>query len=70
MANVILQVKDFVLSQEEAYEFKVGDSVFRRPGDPPLDEVVAKLEAEKRAAKKAEKIAERKEEEISVKEEL
>jgi hypothetical protein len=63
-------VKDFVLSQDEAYEFKLGNAAFRRPGDPPLEEVIEKLEAEKRAAKKAEKKAEATPEEISVKEEL
>jgi hypothetical protein len=35
------------LSQEEAYEFKIGDQIFRRPGDPPLDQVIDKLQKEK-----------------------
>ncbi|CAL9007206.1 unnamed protein product, partial [Prunus brigantina] len=43
-----LQLKEFVLNQPEAYEIKIGDQVFRRPGDPPLEEVVEKLQNEKR----------------------
>lgn len=41
------QLKDFVLRQPEAYEIKIGDQVFRRPEDPPLEEVLAKLHNEK-----------------------
>ncbi|XP_018835166.1 uncharacterized protein LOC109002047 [Juglans regia] len=41
------EMKDFVLSQPEAYEIKIGDQVFRRPGDPPLEEVLANLQNEK-----------------------
>ncbi|KAB1214350.1 hypothetical protein CJ030_MR5G000849 [Morella rubra] len=41
------ELKDFVLSQPEAYEIKIGDQVFRRPEDPPLEEVLAKLHNEK-----------------------
>lgn len=41
------QLKDFVLNQAEAYEMKIGDQVFRRPGDPPLEELVAELHNEK-----------------------
>jgi hypothetical protein len=40
-------LKDFVLNQPEAYEIKIGDQVFRRPGDPPLEEVLAELHNEK-----------------------
>ena len=36
-------MKEFILSQDEAYEIKIGDQVFRRPGDPPLDEVAEQL---------------------------
>jgi hypothetical protein len=43
-----LQLKEFILSQDEAYEFKVGDRVFRRPGDPPLDQVLDKPQKKKR----------------------
>jgi hypothetical protein len=69
------QVKDFVLSQDEAYEFKLGNAAFRRPGDPPLEVVVEKLEEEKKALKKAQKAAEKKaaeekDENVSFKEEL
>lgn len=39
----VSELKEFVLEQEEAYEMKIGDQVFRRPGDPPLEEVVEKL---------------------------
>ena len=38
------------MDQPEAYEIKIADQVFRRPGDPPLDEVVAKLDSEKNKA--------------------
>ncbi|KAF0913763.1 hypothetical protein E2562_024629 [Oryza meyeriana var. granulata] len=44
----ILELKEFILSQPEAYEFKIGN-VFRRPGDPPLDQVVEMLQKQKRA---------------------
>lgn len=36
-----------MLNQPEAYEIKIGDQVFRRPGDPPLEEVLAELHNEK-----------------------
>ncbi|XP_022757387.1 uncharacterized protein LOC111304750 [Durio zibethinus] len=39
----ILELKEFLLSQDEAYEIKIGDQIFRRPGDPPLDEVAEQL---------------------------
>ncbi|KAK7295101.1 hypothetical protein RJT34_18005 [Clitoria ternatea] len=41
------ELKEFVLDQPEAYEIKMGDQFFRRPGDPPLDEVIEKLNSEK-----------------------
>ncbi|XP_061360054.1 uncharacterized protein LOC133304098 [Gastrolobium bilobum] len=41
------ELKEFVLDQSEAYEIKMGDQLFRRPGDPPLDEVIEKLNSEK-----------------------
>ncbi|CAL5331667.1 unnamed protein product [Camellia sinensis] len=40
-------LKEFVLNQSEAYEIKIGDQVFRRPGDPPLEEVIEKLKNER-----------------------
>ncbi|CAL4912577.1 unnamed protein product [Urochloa decumbens] len=43
----VLELKEFILSQAEAYEFKIGDKIFRRPGDPPLDQVLEKLQKEK-----------------------
>ncbi|KAJ6851991.1 uncharacterized protein M6B38_257240 [Iris pallida] len=43
----IEELKEFVLNQHEAYEMKIGEQVFRRPGDPPLDEVVEMLRRKK-----------------------
>lgn len=40
------EVKDFVLNQPEAYEFKLGQQAYRRPGDPPLEVVVENLRRE------------------------
>lgn len=54
------------MSQDEAYEFKLGNVAFRRPGDPPVEAVLDKMHAEKEAAKKAEKKAK----ESAAKEEL
>lgn len=34
-----LELKEFLLTQPEAYELKIGDQLFRRPGDPPFDDV-------------------------------
>ncbi|XP_043690510.1 uncharacterized protein LOC122641360 [Telopea speciosissima] len=44
------ELKEFVLNQPEAYEMKIGDHVFRRPGDPPIEEVIEKLRIEKNEA--------------------
>ncbi|KAK8935103.1 hypothetical protein KSP39_PZI013279 [Platanthera zijinensis] len=41
------ELKEFVLSQPEAYEMKIGEQLFRRPGDPPLDVVIEKLNKER-----------------------
>lgn len=41
------QLKEFVLDQSEAYEIKMGDQFFRRPGDPSLDEIIQKHNSEK-----------------------
>lgn len=38
----ILQLKEFLLSQREAYEVKLGDQLFRRPGDTPFEEAFEK----------------------------
>ncbi|KAG2290023.1 hypothetical protein Bca52824_049627 [Brassica carinata] len=43
----VTELREFVLSQEEAYEVKIGKQEFRRPGDPPLDDVVDKLKQSK-----------------------
>ncbi|MCD7449162.1 hypothetical protein HAX54_049525 [Datura stramonium] len=40
------ELKKFLLEQEEAYEIKIGDQLFRRPGDPPFEEVL-QIEEEK-----------------------
>lgn len=42
----ILQLKEFLLEHEEAYEIKIGDQLFRRPGDPPFEEVFEKFQNE------------------------
>ncbi|KAF5177595.1 LDL receptor wingless signaling/trafficking chaperone [Thalictrum thalictroides] len=34
----ITELIEFVLSDPEAYEVKIGNQKYRRPGDPPLDE--------------------------------
>ncbi|KAJ4955769.1 hypothetical protein NE237_012552 [Protea cynaroides] len=44
------ELKEFVLNQPKAYEIKIGDHVFRRPGDPPLEKVIKKLHEEKSEA--------------------
>ncbi|KAF7826069.1 putative mesoderm development candidate 2 [Senna tora] len=44
------ELKEFILNEPEAYEMKIGDQVFRRPGDPPLDEVIEKLRSEENKA--------------------
>ncbi|KAH0924978.1 hypothetical protein HID58_017234 [Brassica napus] len=43
----VTELREFVLRQEEAYEVKIGKQEFRRPGDPPLDDVVDKLKKSK-----------------------
>ncbi|XP_065859629.1 uncharacterized protein [Euphorbia lathyris] len=42
-----MELKEFILEEEEAYEIKIGDNIFRRPGDPPFEELVLKLQNEK-----------------------
>ncbi|KAF3950566.1 hypothetical protein ACB098_11G077300 [Castanea mollissima] len=41
------ELREFLLDQPEAYEIRIGDQTFRRPGDPPFEEVIAKLQNEK-----------------------
>ncbi|XP_010255305.1 PREDICTED: uncharacterized protein LOC104596024 [Nelumbo nucifera] len=53
------ELKDFVLSQPDAYEIKIGDRVFRRPGDPPLEEVIEMLHRDKNKAEDAGVVQER-----------
>lgn len=43
----LLELKEFILSQSDAYEIKIGDQLFRRPGDPTFEEVFEKIQAEK-----------------------
>ncbi|GAA0160887.1 hypothetical protein LIER_17335 [Lithospermum erythrorhizon] len=38
-----IELKEFLLDQADAYEIKIGEQVFRREGDPPLEEVTEKL---------------------------
>ncbi|KAK9056171.1 hypothetical protein SSX86_027260 [Deinandra increscens subsp. villosa] len=45
---VCVQVKEFVLSQPESYEIKMGDRFFRRPGDPPYDKLLKELHKSKK----------------------
>lgn len=45
----VLELKEFILNQPEAYEFKIGGQAFRRPGDPPPDKVVEMLQKQKSA---------------------
>ncbi|CAK7348866.1 unnamed protein product [Dovyalis caffra] len=42
-----MELKEFILNEPEAYEIKIGDQVFRRPGDPPLEAVIEKLQRER-----------------------
>lgn len=37
-------MKEFFLNQPEVYEVKIGDQLFRRPGDPPLEQVIKELQ--------------------------
>ncbi|EOA28571.1 hypothetical protein CARUB_v10024788mg [Capsella rubella] len=46
--QLVTELREFVLSQEEAYEVKIGKQEFRRPGDPPLEDVVDKLQADEK----------------------
>ncbi|PNX80576.1 hypothetical protein L195_g036580 [Trifolium pratense] len=41
------ELKEFVFDQSEAYEIKMGEQLFRRPGDPSLDEIIQKYNSEK-----------------------
>ncbi|KAG9441343.1 hypothetical protein H6P81_017197 [Aristolochia fimbriata] len=43
----IEEFKNFILSQPEAYEIKIGDHIFRRSGDPPLEEVIEMLKKQR-----------------------
>ncbi|EYU32141.1 hypothetical protein ABFS82_02G165100 [Erythranthe guttata] len=43
-----LELKEYLLSQSEAYEVKIGDQLYRREGDPSFEEVFDKLQSEKR----------------------
>lgn len=41
------QLKEFILNEPEAYEIKIRDQVFRKPGGPTLEEVIEKLQSKK-----------------------
>ncbi|CAI0430753.1 unnamed protein product [Linum tenue] len=45
-----LELKEFVLNQPEAYEIKIGDNLFRRKGDPPLEQVIEQIHRAKNEA--------------------
>ncbi|KAI7733648.1 hypothetical protein M8C21_028591 [Ambrosia artemisiifolia] len=47
-AQNTLEVKEFLLSQPEAYEIKMGDQFFRRSGDPPYDDLLEELHKRKK----------------------
>ncbi|WCJ22770.1 hypothetical protein M5689_004839 [Euphorbia peplus] len=42
-----LELREFILNEPEAYEIKIGDNIFRRPGDPPFEELFEKLQSGK-----------------------
>ncbi|XP_060204965.1 uncharacterized protein LOC132632862 [Lycium barbarum] len=48
-----IELKEFLLEQPEAYEIKLGDQLFRRPGDPPFEEAFEKMQSEKSKADRA-----------------
>ncbi|XP_078173677.1 LDL receptor wingless signaling/trafficking chaperone [Carex rostrata] len=47
------ELKEFILSQSDAYEVKIGDQTYRRPGDPSLDQVIERLRREKHTSDKS-----------------
>ncbi|PON68086.1 Mesoderm development candidate [Parasponia andersonii] len=53
----VSELKEFVFDQPEAYEVKIGDQVFRRPGDPPLEEVVEELQKKTSPSSKSDGIS-------------
>ncbi|CAL1408816.1 unnamed protein product [Linum trigynum] len=69
-----IELKEFVLNQPEAYEIKIGDNLFRRQGDPPLEQVIEQIHRTKNEASDGtshdEEEKEEKEEEKDLKEEL
>lgn len=42
-----IELKEFLLNQPDAYEVKIGDQLFRRPGDPPFEQVFSSYQSEK-----------------------
>ncbi|KAG5538360.1 hypothetical protein RHGRI_019069 [Rhododendron griersonianum] len=48
-----LELKEFILNQPEAYEIKIGEQIFRRPGDPPFELLLEKLHNDRNAADNA-----------------
>ncbi|KAI5647228.1 hypothetical protein M9H77_33233 [Catharanthus roseus] len=42
-----IELKEFLLSQADAYEVKMGDQLFRRPGDPPFEKVFEDYQIQK-----------------------
>lgn len=47
---MFFQLKEFVFSHPESYEIKIGEQAFRRPGDPPVEEVIEMLQKDKNKA--------------------
>ncbi|KAG8663781.1 hypothetical protein MANES_01G255500v8 [Manihot esculenta] len=43
----MVELKEFILNEPEAYEIKIRDQVFRKPGGPTLEEVIEKLQSKK-----------------------
>lgn len=39
-----------MFSHPESYEIKIGEQAFRRPGDPPVEEVIEMLQKDKNKA--------------------
>lgn len=45
---VCIQFIEFVLSEPEAYEIKMGERFIRRPGDPPYEDLLKELDKDKK----------------------
>lgn len=54
--SFLVQVREFLLEQPDAYEIKIGERLYRRPGDPPREELVKLLQKEKADSSKGNKL--------------